>query len=220
MIKVLVVDDHEVVRLGLVTLLRRQTGIEVVGEAASGQEAVEMVAQHRPKVVVMDVRMPNGSGIEACREIMAAWPDTRVLMLTSYADENAAMAAIMAGAAGFTLKQMRGPELVQAIETVAGGGTLLDPMLASRVLGEMRTIATRRDGENQLTEQERNVLNLIGEGKTNKEIAETLFLSEKTVRNYVSNILQKMGFSNRSQAAAYVARRKALGVEDGQSRAW
>ncbi|HYG59733.1 MAG TPA: response regulator transcription factor [Symbiobacteriaceae bacterium] len=210
MITVLVVDDHEVVRLGLMTLLRRQPTIEVVGEAGSGKEAVKAVEQLRPRVVVMDVRMPDGSGIEACREIVAAWPQTRVLMLTSFADDNAAMASVMAGAAGYMLKQMSGQELLRAIETVAAGGSLLDPMLASKMLSNMRTMAGTRRQQDDLTEQERNVLQLVGEGKTNREIAQTLFLTEKTVRNYVSNVLQKLGFESRSQAAAYAARRQAL----------
>ncbi|MFZ5814504.1 MAG: response regulator transcription factor [Bacillota bacterium] len=213
MLRVLVVDDHEVVRLGLVTLLKRHPGFEVVGEAGSAREALELVARHLPDVVVMDVRMPEISGIEACREIVAAHAQVRVIMLTSYADDAAAVSAVMAGAAGFMLKQVSGPELIRAIETVGRGGSLLDPMLASRVLSEMRARASQRSGEDELTEQERNVLYLIGEGKTNREIAATLFLSEKTVRNYVSNILQKMGFVNRSQIAAYAARKSALGGE-------
>ncbi|MFZ5828314.1 MAG: response regulator transcription factor [Bacillota bacterium] len=213
MLRILVVDDHEVVRLGLVTLLRRHPAFEVVGEAGCAREALELVERHHPDVVVMDVRMPEISGIEACREIVAAHSDVRVIMLTSYADDAAAVSAVMAGAAGFMLKQVSGPDLIRAIETVGQGGSLLDPMLASRVLSEMRAMAAQRDGETELTEQERNVLHLIGEGKTNREISATLFLSEKTVRNYVSNILQKMGFVNRSQIAAYAARKSALSGE-------
>jgi len=210
MLRVLVVDDHEVVRLGLVTLLKRHPAIEVVGEAGSAREALAMVERHQPDVVVMDVRMPEISGIEACREIVSAHSQVRVIMLTSYADDAAAVAAVMAGAAGFMLKQVSSSELIRAIETVGQGGSLLDPMLASRVLSAMRSQASQKGGENDLTDQERNVLQLIGEGKTNREIATTLFLSEKTVRNYVSNILQKMGFVNRSQIAAYAARKSAL----------
>ncbi len=213
MIKVLVVDDHEVVRLGLVTLLRRHPEFNVVGEAGGAREAVEAVERLLPDVVVMDVRMPDASGIEACREITAAYDGVKVIMLTSFADDAAAVAAVMAGAAGYLLKQVSGPELIRAIEAVGRGGSLLDPKLASRVLSELRAKAAHRSGEDELTEQERNVLHLIGEGRTNKEIAATLFLSEKTVRNYVSNVLQKMGFVNRSQAAAYSARRRALGGE-------
>lgn len=213
MLKVLVVDDHEVVRLGLVTLLRRHPEFDVVGEAGTAREAVALVERLCPDVVVMDVRMPEVSGIEACREITAARQDVKVIMLTSYADETAAVAAVMAGASGYLLKQVSGPELIRAIEAVGRGGSLLDPMLASRVLADLRQRANSRTGEVELTDQERNVLLLIGEGRTNKEIAATLFLGEKTVRNYVSNILQKMGFVNRSQAAAYAARKKVLGGE-------
>lgn len=213
LLRVLVVDDHEVVRLGLVTLLRRHPGFEVVGEASSAREAYALVEKHLPHVVVMDVRMPDINGIEACREIMSTHAGVKVIMLTSYADDAAATAAVMAGAAGYMLKQVAGPDLIRAIETVGKGGSLLDPMLASRVLSEMRAMAAQKDVGHELTEQERNVLQLIGEGRTNKEIAGTLFLSEKTVRNYVSNVLQKMNFVNRSQIAAYAARRQALGGE-------
>lgn len=213
MLRILVVDDHEVVRLGLVTLLRRHPAFEVVGEAGGAREAMELVDIHHPHVVVMDVRMPEISGIEACRAIVSAHSDVQVLMLTSYADDAAAVSAVMAGAAGFMLKQVSGPDLIRAIETVGQGGSLLDPKLASRVLSAMRTMAAQREGEIELTEQEQNVLHLIGEGRTNREISATLCLSEKTVRNYVSNILQKMGFVNRFQIAAYAARKSALSGE-------
>lgn len=209
-LKILVVDDHEVVRLGLVTLLRRQPAFTVVGEASGAKEALEQVARLAPDVVIMDVRMPDASGIEACREIMSAHGRVRVIMLTSYADDSAAAASILAGAAGFMLKQVAGSDLVRAIETVGRGGSIIDPVLSSRILSQMQLMASQRFGENELTDQERNVMQLIGEGKTNKDIAGTLFLSEKTVRNYVSSILQKMEFVNRSQAAAYAARKQAL----------
>lgn len=210
MLKILIVDDHEVVRLGLVTLLRRQPAFEVVGEAAGARQALEMVERLRPDLVIMDVRMPDVSGIEACREIRSGHPQVRVLMLTSYADDSAAAASIMAGAAGFMLKQVAGTDLVQAIETVARGGPLMPVEQSERIRSEMRMLAERQFGENELTEQERNVMQLVGAGKTNRDIASAIFLSEKTVRNYVSSILQKMGFVNRSQAAAYAARKQAL----------
>lgn len=210
MLKILIVDDHEVVRLGLVTILRRQPGFEVVGEASGARQAIEMVDRLRPDLVIMDVRMPDVSGIEACREIRSNHPQVRVLMLTSYADDSATAASIMAGAAGFMLKQVSGPDLIRAIETVARGGPLMPSDQSDRIRSEMQMLAERQFGENELTEQERNVMQLVGEGKTNREIAGTIFLSEKTVRNYVSSILQKMGFVNRSQAAAYAARKQAL----------
>ncbi len=209
MISVLIVDDHEVVRLGLVTLLRRQPGIQVVGEAGNAQEALEQVARHRPRVVIMDVRMGEVSGIEACREIIDHWPDTRVLMLTSYADETAATAAVIAGAAGFLLKGVPAPELVRSITAVGQGENLIDPALVTNVLHQIRTVTGAT--EPGLTEQEHNVLSLLGEGKTNREIGQLLFLSEKTVRNYVSNILQKLNMTNRTQAAAYATRKRLLG---------
>lgn len=210
-VRILVVDDHEVVRLGLVTLLGRQAGYQVVGEAAGAGESVEKARALKPDIVVMDVRMPDGSGIEACRQIRAELPGTKVIMLTSYADDEAVITAVMAGASGYVLKQVGSGDLLRAIETVRGGGTLLDPALTLRVLERMRAEAAR--APEPLTEQERNILTLIGEGKTNKDIAHQLYLSEGTVRNYVSSILAKLGFTNRSQAAAYAARRKLMGIE-------
>ncbi|HYF90789.1 MAG TPA: response regulator transcription factor [Symbiobacteriaceae bacterium] len=210
-VRILVVDDHEVVRLGLVTLLSRQAGYQVVGEASGAVEAVEKARAHRPDIIVMDVRMPDGSGIEACRQIRAEHPATRVIMLTSYADDEAVITAVMAGASGYVLKQVGSGDLLRAIETVRTGGALLDPTLTLKVLERMRSEAAR--APEPLTEQERNILTLIGEGKTNKDIAHQLYLSEGTVRNYVSSVLAKLGFTNRSQAAAYAARRKLMGIE-------
>lgn len=209
--RILVVDDHEVVRLGLVALLGRQPGYEVVGEASGAQEAVARAQALSPDIVVMDVRMPDGSGIEACREIRALLPATRVIMLTSYADDEAVITAVMSGASGYVLKQVGSGDLLRAIETVRAGGTLLDPALTRRVLERMR--AQAQQAPEPLTEQERNILHLIGEGKSNRDIAAALFLSEGTVRNYVSSILAKLGFTNRSQAAAYAARRRLMGIE-------
>lgn len=210
-LRILIVDDHEVVRLELSSLLGRQPGYTVVGEAAGAAEAVTKARELQPDIVVMDVRMPDGSGIEACRQIRDELPETRVIMLTSYADDEAVITAVMAGASGYVLKQIGSSDLLRAIETVRSGGTLLDPSVTLRVLEKMRNAA--HSTPEPLTEQERNILHLIGEGKTNREIAQVLYLSEKTVRNYVSNLLSKLGFSNRSQAAAYAARRKLLGID-------
>ena len=204
----LVVDDHEVVRQGLVALLDRRTGFQVVAEAGTAAEAVEQARRFQPDLVVMDVRLPDGSGIEACREIRSELPNTRVVMLTSYPDEDAVLAAIVAGASGYLLKQVRARDLVAALETVAAGGSLLDPAVTGKVLERMRRIATDDDELAALTKQERKILALVAEGKTNKEIAAEVFLSDKTVKNYVSSILAKLNLERRAQAAAYVARMK------------
>jgi len=211
-IRILIVDDHEVVRMGLRGLLERNSGFQVVGEAGSADEAVAKALEQPVDVVVMDVRMPGGSGIEACRTIREARPDTKVIMLTSYADDEAVFASVMAGASGYVLKQIGSQELVDAIRTVARGGSLLDPTVTGQLLNRMRNLNTRSsDGIEELTEHERNILALIAEGKTNREIAKELYLSEKTVRNYVSSLLGKLGLSNRTEAAAYAVRRQLLG---------
>ena len=202
------VDDHEVVRQGLVSLLDRRTGFHVVAEAGTAAEALEQARRFQPDLVVMDVRLPDGSGIEACREIRSELPETRVVMLTSYPDEDAVLAAIVAGASGYLLKQVRARDLVAALETVAAGGSLLDPAVTGKVLERMRRIATDDDELAALTKQERKILALVAEGKTNKEIAGEVFLSDKTVKNYVSSILAKLNLERRAQAAAYVARMK------------
>jgi two-component system response regulator DevR len=204
----LVVDDHEVVRQGLVALLVRRAGFQVVAEAGTAAEAVEQARRFRPNLVVMDIRLPDGSGIEACRDIRSELPETRVVMLTSYPDEDAVLAAIVAGASGYLLKQVRARDLVAALETVAAGGSLLDPAVTGKVLERMRRIATDDDELAALTQQERKILALVAEGKTNKEIATEVFLSDKTVKNYVSSILAKLNLERRAQAAAYVARMK------------
>jgi DNA-binding NarL/FixJ family response regulator len=204
----LVVDDHEVVRQGLVALLDRRAGFQVVAEAGTAAEALEQARRFQPDLVVMDVRLPDGSGIEACREIRSELPNTRVVMLTSYPDEDAVLAAIVAGASGYLLKQVRARDLVTALETVAAGGSLLDPAVTGKVLERMRRIATDDDELAALTKQERKILALVAEGKTNKEIAGEVFLSDKTVKNYVSSILAKLNLERRAQAAAYVARMK------------
>lgn len=208
-IRVMLVDDHEVVRQGLKSLLERREHLQVVAEAGTVAEAVAQAAAARPDVIVMDVRLPDGTGIEACREIRAEHPEIRVLMLTSYADDEAVYASIVAGAAGYLLKQTRGRELVSAIEAVARGESLLDPTVTSKVLARMRELATgnHKDKLSELSEQERRILGLIAEGKTNREIAGIVYLSEKTVKNYVSNILDKLNLSRRSEAAAYWVRK-------------
>ena len=207
-LRLLVVDDHEVVRQGLVALLDRRDGFEVVAQAGTVAEAVAAAARFEPDLVVMDVRLPDGSGIEACREIRSARPETRVIMLTSYPDEEAVLSAIIAGAAGYLLKQIRGRDLVSALESVGRGESLLDPAVTERVLQRVRAAATggAADELADLTQQERKILMLVAEGKTNKEIAADVFLSDKTVKNYVSSILSKLNLQRRTQAAAFVAR--------------
>jgi two-component system, NarL family, response regulator DevR len=212
-IRVMLVDDHEIVRHGLKSFLERRENMQVVAEAGSVAEAVEAAALAQPDVIVMDVRLPDGTGIEACRDIRAARPETRVLMLTSYADDEAVYAAIIAGAAGYLLKQTRGRELASAVEAVARGESLMDPSVMGTVLSRMRELATggHKDKLSELTDQERRILSLIAEGKTNREIAQTVFLSEKTVKNYVSTILSKLGMERRAQAAAFLADQRARG---------
>jgi two-component system response regulator DevR len=208
--RVLIVDDHEVVREGLRALLGRREGMEVVGMAGSVKEAIAEARKMEPDVIVMDVRLPDGSGIEACREIREVRPETKVIMLTSYADEEAVFASILAGAAGYVLKQTRGNVLGDAITAVANGESLLDSAVTQKVLERMRKANERKDDDplDKLTDQEHKILVLIADGKTNKEIAEDVFLSDKTVKNYVSNILNKLNLRRRSEAAAFIARRE------------
>jgi two-component system response regulator DevR len=210
-LRLLVVDDHEVVRQGLVALLDRRDGFQVVAEAGTVAEAVDAAKRFRPDIVVMDVRLPDGSGVEACREIRAEAPDTRVVMLTSYPDDEAVLSAIVAGASGYLLKQIRGRDLVAALETVGRGESLLDPAVTEKVLERVRRIASGKfqDELSQLTGQEQKILMLVAEGKTNKEIAAEVFLSDKTVKNYVSSILSKLNLERRAQAAAFVARHRS-----------
>ena len=206
--RVMIVDDHEVVREGLRSLLRRREELAVVGEADSVASAIKEARRTEPDVVIMDVRLPDGSGVEACREIRAERPDTKVLMLTSYADEEAVFASIMAGAVGYLLKQTSTRTLIEAIERVMKGESLLDPAVTRRVLERVRSgKQDEDDGLGLLSEQERKILDLIAEGKTNKEIAKEIFLSDKTVKNYVSSILSKLNMRRRSEAAAFIARR-------------
>jgi two-component system response regulator DevR len=207
-LRLLVVDDHEVVRQGLVSLLDRRSGFEVVAQAGTAAEAIAAAARFEPDLVVMDVRLPDGSGIEACREIRATRPATRVVMLTSYPDEEAVLSAIIAGASGYLLKQIRGRDLVSALESVGRGESLLDPAVTEKVLERVRRVASggAADELAELTAQERKILMLVADGKTNKEIASEVFLSDKTVKNYVSSILSKLNLQRRAQAAAFVAK--------------
>ena len=203
--RILVVDDHEVVRLGLRALLDQNPGFDVVAEAATAREAVEKTKLHNPDVVVMDIRLKGGSGIEACEEIIENYPDAKVIMLTSYAEDEMLFSAIRAGAAGYVLKQIGGRDLVRAIEAVGRGEALLDPAVTQRVFQEVRKAAREEEASAfaELTQQEMHVLQLVSEGRTNRQIAEMLYLGEGTVRNYVSSILSKLGVRNRAEAAAY-----------------
>lgn len=210
-IRVMLVDDHDVVREGLRTLLRGRAELQVVGEAATAADAIRVAASARPDVVVMDVRLPDQTGIEACRAIREARPETRVVMLTSYADDEALFASILAGASGYLLKDTRGPALVEAIRSVASGRSLLDPAVTERVLERLRNSRGEDPAFASLTGQERKVLAELAEGRSNREIGERLFLSEKTVKNYVSRILDKLGLHRRAEAAAYMARRRPTG---------
>jgi two-component system response regulator DevR len=212
-LRLVVVDDHEVVRQGLVALLGRREAFQVVGEAGTAEEALTVVRRFRPDLVVMDVRLPDGSGIEACREIRAEMPEVRVIILTSYPDEEAVLSAIIAGASGYLLKQIRGRDLVNALEAVGRGESLLDPAVTEKVLERVRRIATGTytDELAALTAQEQRILALVAEGKTNKEIASEVFLSDKTVKNYVSSILSKLNLERRAQAAAFVAKHRIPG---------
>ncbi len=203
--RILLVDDHEVVRLGLKSLLERHPQFEVIGEAANAREALEMVGNYHPDVVVMDIRLPGTSGIEACEEITSRYPESRVIMLTSYAEDEMLFSAIRAGASGYILKQIASEDLVHAIEAVSRGEALLDPAVTQRVFQEVRRAVKEEEASAfaHLSQQEKHVLLLVSEGKTNREIAKALFLGEGTVRNYVSSILSKLGVNNRAEAAAY-----------------
>jgi len=213
-LRLVVVDDHEVVRQGLVALLDRRDAFQVVGEAGNVEEAMTVVRRMRPDLVIMDVRLPDGSGIEACRDIRAEMPEVRIVILTSYPDEEAVLSAIIAGASGYLLKQIRGRDLVSAIEAVGRGESLLDPAVTEKVLERVRRIAagSYTDELASLTSQEQKILMLVAEGKTNKEIAAEVYLSDKTVKNYVSSILSKLNLERRAQAAAYVAKHRIPGT--------
>jgi two-component system response regulator DevR len=204
--RVFLVDDHEVVRTGLRDLLESTGEFTVVGEAGTAEEALRRIPATRPQVAVLDVRLPDGNGVEVCREVRSRLPELGCLMLTSYSDDEALFNAIMAGAAGYLLKQVRGTDLVDAVRKVAAGQSLLDPALTARVLERIRRGDESDELLARLSEQERRILTLIGEGLTNRQIAEQMYLAEKTVKNYVSNLLMKMGMARRTEAAAYIAR--------------
>ena len=197
-------DDHEVVRRGVRELLEAEADIEVVGEAGTAEEAYGRIPATRPDVAILDVHLPDGNGVEVCREIRSKHTEIACLMLTSFADDEALFSAIMAGAAGYLLKQVRGTDIVDAVRRVGRGESTLDPALTTRVLERLRRPPV--DELAGLTDQERRVLDLIAEGMTNRQIGEQLFLAEKTVKNYVSNLLAKLGMGRRSEAAAYAAR--------------
>ena len=212
-IRVFLMDDHEVVRRGLADLLGMESDMEVVGEAGSKADALHRIPAARPDVAVLDVRLPDGSGVEVCRDIRSQMPEVRCLMLTSYADDEALFDAIMAGASGYVLKEIRGNDLVEAIRQVAGGKSLLDPVATQRVLDRLRKGEQHDSRLNGLSDQERRILELIGEGMTNRQIGESMHLAEKTVKNYVSSLLAKLGMERRTQAAAFAAR---LDAEQGK----
>lgn len=203
--RILIVDDHEVVRLGLKALIEHHPQFEVVGEAGNAKDAVEQVSLLHPDVVLLDIRLPGASGIEACEEISTNYPSARVIMLTSYAEDEMLFSAIRAGASGYVLKQIGGDDLIRAIEAVGHGEAMLDPAVTQRVFQEVRRAVKEEEASAfaNLSQQEKHVLLLVSEGRTNREIAKSLFLGEGTVRNYVSSILSKLGVSNRAEAAAY-----------------
>lgn len=218
--RIVLVDDHEVVRHGLKALLESQDDFEVVGEAADVENAVRQVGYHSPDVVVMDVRLPDGTGVEACREIKSRWPDTNVLMLTSYADEEALVASLMAGANGYVLKRIASNELVSAVRTAGSGESLISEDVKERLYARMRGEEIDDPLLQRLSPQERRILQRIAQGLTNREIADDMFLAEKTVKNYVSNLLAKLDMSRRSEAAAYAARLQASGDRKYPEEEW
>lgn len=205
-IRIVLIDDHEVVRAGIKAMIDAQDDLEVVGEAGTAEDGVRRVGYDEPDVVVLDVRLPDGSGVEACRDIRTRFPNVKVLMLTSFADEEALLSAILAGAAGYVLKRVKGTDLVNDIRRVGAGESLLDPELTEKLFERLRSGPKSDPLLARLSDREREIVALIAEGKTNRQIADDMFLAEKTVKNYVSNLLAKMGMSRRSEAAAYVAR--------------
>ena len=204
--RIFLLDDHEVVRRGLRDLLDAEDDLEVVGEASTMEEALRRVPPTRPDVAILDVRLPDGNGVEACRDIRAAHPEVHCLILTSFSDDEALFDSIMAGAAGYLLKQIRGPDLVDSVRRVAAGQSLLDPTLTARVLDRLRRPPEEDPQLARLTAKEREILDLLAEGLTNRQIGEQLYLAEKTVKNYVSNLLTKLGMHRRTEAAVYAAR--------------
>lgn len=213
-IRVFLLDDHEIVRRGLADLIGLEKDMEVVGEAGSVHDALVRIPATRPDVAVLDVRLPDGSGVQVCREIRSTMPEVSALMLTSYSDDEALFEAIMAGASGYVLKEIRGNDLIEAIRQVAAGNSLLDPVATARVLERMRNGDGHDPRLDALSEQERRILELIGEGMTNRQIGEQMHLAEKTVKNYVSSLFVKLGMERRTQAAAFAAR---LSADNGKS---
>ena len=205
-IRVFLLDDHEVVRRGLRDLLDAEDDIQVVGEASTVDEALRRVPPTRPDVAILDVRLPDGNGVEACRDIRSGHPEVQCLMLTSFADDEALFDSIMAGAAGYLLKQVRGADLVNSVRRVAEGQSLLDPTVTAKVLERLRNPPEEDEQLTRLTSQERKILDLLADGLTNRQIGERLYLAEKTVKNYVSNLLMKLGMQRRTEAAVYAAR--------------
>ncbi len=217
-IRVFLLDDHEIVRRGIAELIGLQSDLEVVGEAGTAQEALIRITASQPDVAVLDVRLPDGSGVEVCREIRSLFPNIHVLMLTSYSDDEALFNAIMAGASGYVLKEIRGTDLINAIRQVASGKSLLDPSVTERVLERLRNGNKGSNELSGLTGQEKTILNLIGEGMTNRQIGEQMHLAEKTIKNYVTGLLAKLGMERRTQAAAYVARLEVTSENHNKSR--
>jgi DNA-binding NarL/FixJ family response regulator len=208
-IRVFLLDDHEVVRRGVAALLESEADIEIVGEAGTVSQALARIPAANPHVAVLDVRLPDGDGVSVCREIRSQLPDIACLMLTSFSDEEALFDAVMAGASGYVLKQIHGSDLVGAVRTVAAGQSLLDPRSTAQMMQRLRDRQARKDPLEMLSDQERQILELIGEGLTNRQIGERMFLAEKTVKNYVSNMFTKLGMNRRTQAAAFVSNLKA-----------
>jgi two-component system, NarL family, response regulator DevR len=205
-ITVFLLDDHEVVRRGVRDLLEASGELEVIGEASTAEEALSRIPAVRPQVAVLDVRLPDGNGVEVCRSIRSDHPEIACLMLTSYSDDEALFEAIMAGAAGYVLKQIRGNDLVAAVKHVATGASLLDPALVGRVMARLRNPPQEDERLGRLSDQERRILDLIAQGMTNRQIANELHLAEKTIKNYVSNLLMKLGMERRTEAAVFAAR--------------
>ena len=218
MVKVFLVDDHEVVRRGLVELLASDPDLEVIGEAGSVAEAMARIPALRPDVAVLDVRLPDGNGIELCRDLLSDLPDLRCLMLTSFTSDEAMLDAILAGASGYVVKDIKGMELAKAIKDVGAGKSLLDNRAAAALMARLRGAAERSDPLSGLTAQDRTLLGLLGEGLTNKQIAARMFLAEKTVKNYVSRLLAKLGMERRTQAAVFVTRLDPGRRPDGTKR--
>jgi DNA-binding NarL/FixJ family response regulator len=212
-IRIFLLDDHEIVRRGIRDLLEAQDDLTVVGEAGTAAEALDGIPRLLPDVAVLDARLPDGSGIEVCRDVRAAHPEVHVIILTSFDDDEALFSAIMAGAAGYALKQIRGNDLVEAVRQVAAGGSLLDPAVTAQVLDRIRNAPAPKDPLAELTPQERKILALIGQGMTNRQIASEMYLAEKTVKNYVSQLLSKLGLQRRTQAAV-LAEKHGLSGDD------